>query len=188
MKKPTSPGKPGRVKAIGQGRSEGGQFTKKLPSPINEEVIQGIVQRRQTLAEQDINWRPTRDEWDILTVETRQMFIDGHTPDSIAEALSLPEHIIRRALARGAEMAQIGQDSLATKEWGTATLVTIIERCLTVGELEEARKAVADLMRLEGHLTNSPGVQFNVGIKSEEEVSVDIRQWIQEQNEEDRQI
>lgn len=182
MTKKTAPGKEGRIAAIGQTHGPQGHFTKKLPTPVDEAAIEAIVVRREQAIVQAENWRPTAEEWSALTTESLRMYRDGHTFDSIATAMSLPEYTIRRAVARGVALSQVGQDPLATHEWAEATLIAVIERALEVDELEEARKATVDLARLKGYISNAGGTMVNVLTKSEGEVQIEVKEWIQRQD------
>lgn len=184
--KKTAPGQPGRVEEIGQQRTEGGQFAPKLPTPLDDEEMKAIVVRRQDALERGLKFRPTKSEWETIKRESLVMYANGHPPQVVAAALELPEPNVRRAIAQGLSESLDAVEPGEDREWAGVTLMDIAARAMDKGDMEEARKAVMDYLRSKNLLVQGPNTQVGVqvNLKSEKNISSEVKDWI-EANEED---
>lgn len=186
-KKDTAPGTPGRVDAIGQQRTEGGQFAPKLPEPVDDEEMKAIVRRREDALERGLKFRPTKQEWETIKREALAMYANGHTPQVVAASLDLPESNVRRAigqaLSEGLEAVSAGED----REWAGVTLMDIANRAFDKGDMEEARKAVMDYLRSKNLLVQGPNTQVGVqvNVQPEKNISSEVKDWITKNEEAD---
>lgn len=179
VREAVKPGVAGRIEAIGQTRDAQGRFRPKLPKPLNDQEFAELAERRLTTKQKGLRFRPTQDEWDLLCREAWYLWQAGHSADTIADALELPETNIRRAIAGGARMeADTAENTHDALEWSAATYATIIDRALAAGDLEEARKATDSLLRARGITTAGGNTGIQVNVKSEGQVSADVHEWL----------